>query len=37
MNTEHGTATYEVIEIRAAPVDVAPARVEDHGVALGAG
>jgi hypothetical protein len=25
-----------VIEIRAAPVDVAPARVEDHGVALGA-
>jgi transcription elongation factor GreA len=37
MNTDHGTATYEVIEIRAAPVDVAPARVEDHGVALGAG
>ena len=37
MNTDHGTATYEVIEIRAAPVDVAPAPVEDHGVALGAG
>jgi transcription elongation factor GreA len=37
LNTDHGTATYEVIEIRAAPVDVAPARVEDHGVALGAG
>jgi hypothetical protein len=26
-----------VIEIRAAPVDVAPTPVEDHGVALGAG
>jgi transcription elongation GreA/GreB family factor len=37
LNTDHGTATYEVIEIRAAPVDVAPAPVEDHGVALGAG
>ncbi|PYK96140.1 MAG: hypothetical protein DME32_18295, partial [Verrucomicrobia bacterium] len=37
MNTDHGTATYEVIEIRAAPVDVAPAPVEDHGVALDAG
>ena len=37
MNTDHGTATYEVIEIRAAPVDVAPTPVEDHGVALGAG
>ena len=37
MNTDHSTATYEVIEIRAAPVDVAPTPVEDHGVALGAG
>jgi len=37
MNTDHGTATYEVIAIRAAPVDVAPTPVEDHGVALGAG
>jgi transcription elongation GreA/GreB family factor len=37
LNTDHGTATYEVIEIRAAPIDVAPAPVEDHGVALGAG
>jgi transcription elongation GreA/GreB family factor len=37
LNTDHGAATYEVIEIRAAPIDVAPAPVEDHGVALGAG
>ncbi|PYK76890.1 MAG: hypothetical protein DME38_15370 [Verrucomicrobia bacterium] len=37
LNTDHGTATYEVIEIRAAPIDVAPTPVEDHGVALGAG
>ena len=37
LNTDHGSATYEVIEIRAAPIDVAPAPVEDHGVALGAG
>ena len=37
LNTDHGTATYEVIEIRAAPIDVAPAPIEDHGVALGAG
>jgi transcription elongation factor GreA len=37
LNTDHGTATYEVIEIRAAPLDIAPAPVEDHGVALGAG
>ena len=37
LNTDHGTATYEVIEIRAAPIDVAPAPVEDQGVALGAG
>jgi transcription elongation GreA/GreB family factor len=37
LNTDHGTATYEVIAIRAAPVDVAPAPVEDQGVALGAG
>jgi transcription elongation factor GreA len=36
LNTDHGTATYEVIEIRAAPIDVAPAPVEDDGVALGA-
>jgi transcription elongation GreA/GreB family factor len=37
LNTDHGTATYEVIEIRAAPIDVAPAPVENQGVALGAG
>ena len=37
LNTDHGTATYEVIEIRAAPIDVAPTPVEGHGVALGAG
>jgi transcription elongation GreA/GreB family factor len=38
LNTDHGTATtYEVIQIRAASIDVAPAPVEDHGVALGAG
>jgi transcription elongation GreA/GreB family factor len=37
LNTDQGTATYEVIEIRAAPIDVAPAPVEDPGVALGAG
>jgi len=38
LNTDHGTATtYEVIKIRAASIDVAPAPVENHGVALGAG
>ena len=38
LNTDHGTATiYEVIEIRAAPIDGARVPVEDHGVALGAG
>jgi transcription elongation GreA/GreB family factor len=38
LNTDHGTATtYEVIQIRAASIDVAPAPVENHGVALGAG
>jgi transcription elongation GreA/GreB family factor len=37
LNTDHGAATYEVIGIRAAPIDVAPAPVEDQGVALGAG
>ncbi|HKS31929.1 MAG TPA: GreA/GreB family elongation factor [Chthoniobacterales bacterium] len=37
LNTDHGSATYEVIEITAAPTDVAPAPVEDQGVALGAG
>jgi transcription elongation factor GreA len=35
LNTDHGTTTYEVIEIKAAPIDPVP--VEDHGVALGAG
>src|SRR5213078_191137 len=37
LNTDHGSATYEVVAIEAAPVDVAPAPVEDQGVALGAG
>jgi len=37
LNTDHGTATYEVIEISPAPVDIAPALAEDQGVALGAG
>ncbi|PYL02833.1 MAG: hypothetical protein DME32_05505 [Verrucomicrobia bacterium] len=37
LNTDHGNATYEVTEIRAAPIDVAPTPVEDHGVALSAG
>ncbi|HEY4757473.1 MAG TPA: GreA/GreB family elongation factor, partial [Chthoniobacterales bacterium] len=37
LNTDHGTAIYEVIEITPAPVDIAPAPVEDQGVALGAG
>src|SRR5256714_12739964 len=37
LNTDQGVATYEVIEITAAPVDVAPVPVEDQGVALGAG
>jgi transcription elongation GreA/GreB family factor len=37
LNTEHGTSTYELLEIRPAPIDVAPAPVEDQGVALGAG
>jgi len=37
LNTEHGTSTYELLEIRPAPIDVAPAMVEDQGVALGAG
>lgn len=37
LNSDHGSATCEVIEIRAAPVDIEPAPVENHGVALGAG
>jgi transcription elongation factor GreA len=37
LNTDHGSGTCEVIEIRAAPIDIAPAPVENHGVALGAG
>src|SRR5881392_3837815 len=37
LNTDHGSATYEVVAIEPAPVDVAPAPVEDQGVALGAG
>ncbi len=37
LNTDHGTAIYEVVEIRAAPIDMASALVEDQGVALGAG
>src|SRR2546430_250377 len=37
LNTDHGSATYEVVAIEAAPVDVAPAPVEDQGVPLGAG
>src|SRR5437016_6327757 len=37
VNTDHGSATYEVVAIEPAPVDVAPAPVEDQGVALGAG
>jgi len=37
LNTDHGSATYEVVAIEAAPIDVAPAPVEDQGVALGAG
>jgi transcription elongation factor GreA len=37
LNTDHGSGTSEVIEIRAAPIDIAPAAVENHGVALGAG
>jgi transcription elongation GreA/GreB family factor len=37
LNTDQGTAIYEVVEIRAAPIDVVPAPVEDQGVALGAG
>src|SRR5881275_1194556 len=37
LNTDHGSATYEVVAIEPAPVDVAPAPVEDQGVPLGAG
>jgi transcription elongation GreA/GreB family factor len=37
LNTEHGTSTYELLEIRPAPIDVAQLAVEDQGVALGAG
>ncbi len=37
LNTDHGSATYEVVAIEPAAVDVAPAPVEDQGVALGAG
>jgi transcription elongation GreA/GreB family factor len=37
LNTDHGTATYEVVAIEPAPVDIAPALAEDQGVALGAG
>jgi transcription elongation GreA/GreB family factor len=37
LNTDHGTATYEVLAISSAPQDIAPALAEDQGVALGAG
>src|SRR5438270_11792337 len=37
VNTDHGSATYEVVAFEPAPVDVAPAPVEGHGVAQGAG
>src|SRR5437667_12238119 len=37
LNTDYGSATYEVVAIEPAPVDVAPAPVEDQGVPLGAG
>src|SRR5213082_508012 len=37
LNTDHGSATSEVVAIEPAPVDVAPAPVEDQGVPLGAG
>jgi transcription elongation GreA/GreB family factor len=37
LNTDHGTATYEVVDISSAPLDIAPALAEDQGVALGAG
>jgi transcription elongation GreA/GreB family factor len=37
LNTDHGTATYEVLAISSAPHDIAPALAEDQGVALGAG
>jgi len=37
LNTDHGTATYEVLAISSAPLDIAPALAEDQGVALGAG
>lgn len=37
LNTEHGTATYELLEIKPAPIDVESAPVEDQGVVLGAG
>src|SRR5256886_8208595 len=30
LNNDHGTATYEVVEIKPAPVDVAPSLVEDQ-------
>ena len=37
LNTDHGTATYEVLAISSAPLDIAPTLTEDQGVALGAG
>ena len=37
LNTDRGTATYEVLAISSAPLDIAPALAEDQGVALGAG
>ena len=37
LDTDHGTATYEVLAISSAPLDIAPALAEDQGVALGAG
>jgi transcription elongation factor GreA len=37
LNTDHGNATYEVLAISSAPLDIAPALAEDQGVALGAG
>ena len=37
LNTDHGTATYEVLAISSAPLDIAATLTEDQGVALGAG
>lgn len=37
LNTDHGTATFEIIAIEPAPTDVAPVALEDQGVAVGAG